>query len=310
MSGSLKRALRREGNISGVYAIVRVLKEMNETDATVLEVTRSNEPARRWTYTGITEYSQFVLNLAVLDYDADADDVLPNAWRVRTLSGMGDAIALESGAWRRVEPRLSPTEAKELLLAAVHRCGKPQMLRDAVVHFVDEHGFASNSAAFGDERGAYYGAVMRSLDTAMKKYAETVRATVGAGGQRKPHTLARFLALCEYEQQRAEKAAHAGAGGSGGTTPAAAHGGGAGPHAIAPRAPAPLPASDATRNNAAAPPGTGATAAGGSAAGGSAAGACGWHRDAGVRRDVVDPRACAIALGGPRPTKRTRAAPP
>jgi hypothetical protein len=70
--GALKRALRRYGIIDGVYSIVRVLNEMNATEATVLDVTRSNEPARRWVYTGIKDYNQFVLDPDCLDANGDS----------------------------------------------------------------------------------------------------------------------------------------------------------------------------------------------------------------------------------------------
>ena len=299
----LKRALRREGVISGVYAIVRVLNEMNATDATVLDVTRSNEPARRWTYAGIKDYNQFVLDPDFLDADADvegSDDVLTTAWRVRPLSGLGAAVPLDTGTWRRVEPRLTHAEATGYLLTAVQRFGNSRLLRDSVVHFVDENGFASSSAAFGDERSPSYVAIMRALETVTAKYSDAVRTAAGAGGQRKPHTLARAMATCEYEMQRAEKAAAAAraarvdtAGDSTAvTTPTSA---------VADCAPA-----NADRAAAAGaqldPAAAGSAPQGG---GGEAPVArASW------RQANVDPRASAVALGYPRAPRRARTAQP
>jgi hypothetical protein len=177
-------------------------------------------------------------------------------------------------------------------LAAVQLFGNTRMLRDAVVHLVDENGFASNSAAFGDERGAYYTASMRALEALVARYSDAVRTSAGAGGQRKPHTLARAAAACEYEMQRAEKAAAAQAAGSGAansTAPAlqpAAHDVGVAAHDAAAR--------DAQRG---APAVGGAPAAGGGAR-------------ANQRRFNENPRASAVPLGGACAAKRTLTAPP
>jgi hypothetical protein len=247
--------------------------------------------------------AQFVLNPNFLDEDAEADvsgsdDVLTTAWRVRPLSGLGAAQPLSSGTWRRVEPRLTHAEAKDCLLAAVQRFSSSRLLRDAVVHLVDENGFASNSAAFGDERGPYYTASMRALEALVAKYGDTVRNSAGAGGQRKPHTLARAVAACEYEMQRAEKAAAA----------ARAAGSGA---ADSSAAPALLPAAGsdgvaARGNNAPDAQAVGAAAGASREAAGEAPGGARANRG----RTNVDPRASAVALGGQRPARRACAAPP
>lgn len=286
-----------------MYAIVHVLNEMNDTQATVLDVVRSNESTRRFTFTGIKDSHQFVLASDFLTVDAAAegsDDILTSVWRVRSLSGLGDAVPLDNGTWRRVEPRLTYAEARDYFLAAVRRAGNSRMLRDAVVHLVDENGFASNSAAFGDERAGFYTATMRALETAAAKYSDAVRNAVGAGGQRKPHTLARAIALCEFETERAEKAAAAAAAIAGvASGPPTSSASGADRAGVG--APHGAQALDALRVGAAPRCGTGATPV-------ETGSAAAPPPRASLRE--VDPRDSAVALGASRAAKRGRIPPP
>jgi hypothetical protein len=120
------------------------------------------------------------------------------AWRVRTVSGMGDARALSSRSWSARWVKLPPAKTRELLMRALQRHNGPDRLA-ALIALSNSDPLLADSKCFGVpaamepgevcvDTPAYLSALCALKFILEKEYTAAERDAATVGGQEKPHT--------------------------------------------------------------------------------------------------------------------------